>query len=69
MKKFMGVISVIVIVAVLFFILNKTTMRTLGELIHNELPSSQVISEIYISSVGDEFTIMLNRLSLFILSS
>ncbi|MGP4070768.1 hypothetical protein [Halobacillus sp. B29] len=50
-----------IIAAVLFLIVNKTETRTLGDLIHNELTSYHVISEFYISGMGDEFTTVTNQ--------
>ncbi|MFZ0475192.1 MAG: hypothetical protein WAM18_06965 [Halobacillus sp.] len=61
MRKLIGVMSGIVIVVVLFLVVNSEEKTTLGDLIHNEITSYNVISEIYISSIGDEFTNLTNQ--------
>ncbi|MGP4074782.1 hypothetical protein [Halobacillus sp. K22] len=62
MKKVMGLVSVIIMVGIVaFLVVNRTEATTFGELIHKELTSSEIISEVYISSVGDESTTITNR--------
>ncbi|WP_181350739.1 hypothetical protein [Thalassobacillus sp. CUG 92003] len=62
MKRIFGIMSVIVVIGVVvFFMMNRPEKTTYGDLLHKELTSYDVINEVYIKQVGDEFTTITNR--------
>ncbi|MCA1010622.1 hypothetical protein [Halobacillus halophilus] len=62
MKKLIGFLSgIVIVVAVLFLMISSKEKTKLGDLIHTEITSYNAISEIYISSIGDEYTTLTNQ--------